>query len=220
LKVFGGCKLKNGKIFVVLEGNLNRLNLMRKKNDITQEDFDGLLGWLSSDSAEAGKKYEEIRRGLINFFHFRGCFDAESLADETFNRVAAKLSIVQPDENFKLANYFYSFAGKIYLEDLKKRQKLVSGDDEFENLTAEGGAWAEENRPGVVCMEKCLASHQPDERTLLVKYYGFEKDDRAEQRRKLSDRENISIHLLQTKISRLRKILRDCLKKCLDGKKM
>jgi DNA-directed RNA polymerase specialized sigma24 family protein len=193
---------------------------MREKTEITQEDFDSLLGWLSRDAQEAGKKYEQIRTGLINYFHYRGCPDAEGLADETINRVAGKLPTAQKDENFKLANYFYSFAAKIYLEDFKKRKRLVSGFDGLEFMPSDSGQACEEAGAGVTCMQRCLAKHPNSERVLLLKYYGFDKTDRAERRKRLADEEKMSIHLLQTKVSRLKKILRDCLRKCMHDKKV
>ena len=187
---------------------------MREKTEITQEDFDGLLGWLSSEAEEAGKKYEEIRAGLINYFNYRGCLDSEALADETINRVAAKLAGIKFDENFKLASYFYSFAAKIYLEDYKKRKRFVSEHEDYPVLPP-----AAEKNPGAACLEECLAKHPAEERTLLIKYYGFGKSERAEQRRLLAAERKINILFLHTKISRLKKVLRECLKKCLDGKK-
>ena len=186
---------------------------MRIKSEITQEDFEGLLGCLSSDTEEAGRKYEEIRAGLIKYFCYRGCPDAESLADETINRVAAKLSGTKFDENFKLASYFYSFASKIYLEEHKKRKKLVF---EYKDLAVYPPA--EENNPRVVCLEVCLAERPAEERSLLIKYYGFGKSERTQERRLLAAEQKISILFLHTKISRLKKVLRECLRKCLDGK--
>jgi len=188
---------------------------MRKKSEITQEDFEGLLGWLSSDTEEAGRKYEEIRAGLINYFYYRGCPDAESLADETINRVAAKLAGTKFDENFKLASYFYSFASKIYLEDYKQRKKLVF---EYEDLAVYPPS--EENNPRVDCLKVCLAKRPAEERSLIIKYYGFGKSERAEERRLLAAEQKINILFLHTKISRLKKVLRECLRKCLDGKKI
>ena len=51
-----------------------------------------LLEWLDPNLDLAGEKYEEIRRGLIKIFGYRGCSDAEGLADETINRVARAAS--------------------------------------------------------------------------------------------------------------------------------
>jgi DNA-directed RNA polymerase specialized sigma24 family protein len=167
---------------------------MRKNSEITPKDFNGLLARLSPDAEEAGEKYEQIRKGLIKYFYYRGALDPESLTDETINRVAAKLPEAPRDEKFVLANYFYSFAANIFLEDYRKRKKI------------EGA-----------CMKKCLAGRAPEESELLLKYYGFEKGDRNVRRKMLAAQQGISIELLHTKVSRLRKALRDCLKKCLNG---
>ncbi len=187
---------------------------MRKKTEITQEDFDGLLGWLASDAEEAGRKYETVRAGLINYFYYRGCADAEDLADETINRVATKINGTKFDENFKVNSYFYSFASKIYLEDYKQRKRFVSEPEDLAVLPPE-----EEYNPGAACLEDCLSKHPPEERSLLIKYYGFGKSERAEQRKRLAAEQKINILFLHTKISRLKKVLRECLRKCLDGKK-
>ena len=188
-------------------------------SEITSKDFNNLLDRFSSDAEEAGKKYEQIREGLIKYFYYRGCLDPETLADETINRVAAKLSGIRFDEKFVLANYFYSFAANIYLEDCRERKKYVLIENEnLEFLGADEGAPEEKNNVLQACMEKCLAGCAPSESSLLMKYYGFGRDERAEQRKILAAKQSISVEFLHTKVSRLRKSLRVCLKKCMIGK--
>src|SRR5215216_2251273 len=58
---------------------------------LTSEEFDDLLSWLDPNRERAGSRYEEIRAGLIKRFRWRGCSDAEDLADKTINRVVKKL---------------------------------------------------------------------------------------------------------------------------------
>ena len=65
---------------------------MKKEWVITQEAFDGLLAWLDPDRDRAAHKYETVRTRLIKIFSCRGCGVADDLADETINRVTAKLS--------------------------------------------------------------------------------------------------------------------------------
>jgi DNA-directed RNA polymerase specialized sigma24 family protein len=193
---------------------------MRKKIEITPEDFNGLLEYLSSNAEEAGVEYEKIREGLIKYFYFRGCLDPEALADETINRVAVKLPEAQFDGKFVFANYFYSFAANIYLEEQRRRKRLVSIEDDIESLTAESEQPNKENNPLSVCMEICILKHQPEDRELLLKYYGFEKSERVEQRKALAAAQKISDGKLYVKISRLRKTLRECLKKCLKERNL
>jgi DNA-directed RNA polymerase specialized sigma24 family protein len=190
---------------------------MRKNSEITPKDFNGLLARLSPDAEEAGEKYEQIRKGLIKYFYYRGALDPESLTDETINRVAAKLPEAPRDEKFVLANYFYSFAANIFLEDYRKRKKIVAVDDDYLEMLKTKGEALEENGFEGACMKKCLAGRAPEESELLLKYYGFEKGDRNVRRKMLAAQQGISIELLHTKVSRLRKALRDCLKKCLNG---
>lgn len=192
---------------------------MRVKTEIKQEDFDSLLGWFSPDLEEAGRKYEKIRHGLINYFRFRGCSDPEHLADETINRVALKLSRRDFTDDFKIAAYFYAFAAKVNLEDHKKRSRFVSEVEKLGSFAVEDEQDAANNRR-TVCMESCLAAHPAEEKMILLKYYGFEAGERSERRRLLAKEHEINLTNLQTKISRLKKILRECLRRCLNGEKM
>jgi hypothetical protein len=193
---------------------------MRKKTQITQEDFNNLLEWFSSDRDEAAQKYEEIRIGLIKFFSYRGCPESESLADETINRVAKKHREFDFGNDVKLITYFYSFASKIYLEDYSERKRNSEKMEKLKALYRKGIYLEPKTSPAALCLEKCLADEVPGEKRFLLKYYSFEKNEKSESRRKMADELKINIQLLHTKISRLKKTLRGCLKKCLNEKKL
>jgi len=192
---------------------------MRKKTQISQEDFDNLLGWFSTDPDEAGKKYEEVRTGLIKYFYFRGCPESESLADETINRVAGKLVNFTKDGNFKLMTYFYSFASKIFLEDYSERKRIAAKIEIIEKQYQKKVYLEKKSNPAINCLEKCLAKHPDDERLLLLKYYSLEGREKMELRKKMAKEQEINMGLLHTKISRLKKIVRECLKNCLNDKR-
>lgn len=189
---------------------------MRKKLEIKQEDLNGLFGYFSSDAEEAGKKYTDIRDGLIRYFTWRGAVDVEYLADETISRVAAKVALIEPDEKFDLKAYFYSFAANVYLEEVRERKRLVYDYEGLETIAVENEY--EKNEPGAVCLEKCLSEHSQRERSLIVQYYGFERNERAEERRKLAVELEVNMTQLHTRVSRIKKILRDCVLNCLNGK--
>ena len=211
---------QGGVIFVVLRRNVDLHNRMRTKTEITQEDFTRLLGWLASDADEAARTYEEIRRGLIKFFGFRGCLDAEALADETLNRVAVKLATVEFDGNVKVISYFYAFAAKIYLEDCTERKKIAAKSPQLIARYEEKSRPDEDGGAPSVCLDKCLRSHPPQERQLLLEYYRFEKNEKTARRRELAAAQGINMEYLHTKISRLRKSVGNCLRKCLKGEKL
>jgi RNA polymerase sigma factor (sigma-70 family) len=193
---------------------------MREKKEITEEDFSRLLDWLAPARDEAAQKYEEIRGGLIKFFNFRGCSEAETLTDETINRVAVKIGEVEFDGKVKQSTYFYSFASRIYLEDLRKRKRIADRTKEIAERFKENVKTEQTNIRGSVCLEKCLKKHPPQERELFLRYYGCEKSERAAERKKLADEQGINIENLHTKISRLRNTIRVCLKKCLNDVKL
>src|SRR5438105_3823358 len=95
-----------------------------KQQVLTQIDFDSLLDWLDSSREKAGEKYEMIRGGLIDIFHYRGCTGPEDLADVTINRVAKKVHKIRNSYAGDPARYFYGVAKKVYLEYLKQKQPL------------------------------------------------------------------------------------------------
>ncbi len=192
---------------------------MRKKIEISPKDFNGLLEYLSPDADEAARKYEEIRERLIKFFHFRGCSDPEALTDETFNRMTVKLPSARFAEGFDFSYYFYSFAANIYHEDLRNRKRVVSIEEDTEHLIIEKGSPDENHSRASMCLELCLLEHPPKERRLLLEYYSFGKSEHAAQRKRMAAEQNISEQKLYATISRVRKVLRDCVKNCLnDGK--
>src|SRR4026207_1319031 len=92
---------------------------MSIQHSITPENFRLLLSWLNSNEDLAAAEYERIRRRLIRIFVCRGCFEAETLADETIDRVALKTREITNGYVGNPANYFYGVANKIHLEWLR-----------------------------------------------------------------------------------------------------
>lgn len=188
---------------------------MKRQFGLIEGNFNDLLEWFSENREEAGEKYEEVRNGLIRFFYFKGCADAEDLADEVINRVAVKLSVLDFSENPEPINVFYGFASKIYLEyvnSLKKREVEFNADlhapIEMEELLAD----SENTNPE--CLKKCLEELSDEESDLIIEYYSSGKDEKIEHRKKLAEKMEIKAGALQVKVCRLRKILRKCIEKC------
>ncbi len=188
---------------------------MKKQIGWMPENFNDLLAWFSENREEAGKKYEEIRNGLIRFFYLKGCADAEDLADETFNRVAAKFSVLDLSEKTKPLNVFYGFASKIYLEYSNSPKKM---EVEFNALfhapviTEDAAAEAVEKKHE--CLRKCLANLPIEESDLVIEYYNSGKGEKVRHRKELAEKSGIKSGTLQIKVYRLRKILRKCIEKC------
>ena len=190
---------------------------MKQDSQITQELFDALLEWLSPDRDMAGRKYEEIRKGLVRFFLFRGCDEPDTLADETINRVAKKLSSFNFEKNVQTITYFYSFASNIYLEDVARRKKRVVLDDIERNLagvTIHPAHRAQDAK--LQCLEECLRQRPESERALVIRYYAGEKAEKFEIRKAIASELCLNLGALHTKVHRVRALLRKCIELCLN----
>src|SRR5437660_7899310 len=141
---------------------------MKKEWVLTQEAFDRLLDWLDADRDRAGKKYETVRLRLIKIFTCRGCTEAEDLADETINRVTAKVEEVAENYSGDPALYFYGVAQKVHLEYLRKRQTP--------QVTAPVLP-PEETEEEYECLERCIERLPPDYLRLVIEYYQQEKQE-------------------------------------------
>lgn len=174
---------------------------MKKNWVLTQESFDDLLCWLDPNRELAARRYEEIRQKLITLFTCRGCHEAEDMADETINRVAAKLPEIRSGYEGDTALYFYGVARKVQLEFARRRpvpMLPVSNEDE---------ALYE-------CLEKCLHQLTAHSREMILQYYQEEKRAKVDQRRWQAQRLGIPINALRIRVHRLRAVLQQCVEKC------
>ena len=185
---------------------------MDNKNKFTEENFNVLLSWLDQDREAAGQKYEKIRQRLIRFFIGRGCFEAEELADETFNRVTGKMPEIAGSYVGEPLRYCYGVAAKVLLEWLRERKKLQM----LKPPNADSNAAALELQSE--CLESCLRKLSDEQRQLIVEYYREEKNTKIENRRKLAEKHAITSNALQVKASRIRNQLKICLHDCVMEK--
>lgn len=193
-----------------------RLIQMKKDFTLTQEDFDALLGWLSANREEAGRQYEKIRAGLIRFFRFRGCADPQALADETINRVALKVSALDSSKNVKTITYFYGFASNIYLEYLRTRKnREVQLEADYLPAARNFVVMEDSSVTECDCLENCLTKLPREESSLVIEYYGRDKSEKFELRRKLAEGMNLKMPALHTRVFRIRSVLRECIEECL-----
>lgn len=188
---------------------------MRKQRavsyEIEREDFELMLLWLDADRDRAALKYENIRSRLIKVFISRGSLEAETLADETIDRVLFKIKDLR--ENFigNPALYFYGVAKNIYRESLRSNKKKLAAFQamaiEFEKKPAE----AETD-----CLNQCLEKLASEQRELILEYYKDENVPKLKRRAELAEKIKSSVNLLRVKIYRIKKVLQNCLEHCLE----
>ena len=182
-----------------------RTTLM-KKSTVTVENFELLLAWLDPDRDIAGEKYEIIHFKLTKIFARRGCNSPEELADKTIDRVMQK--VVQVAQNYvgDPARYFYAVAKKIFLECMRNRPDVdplpKTYSSEYKELRLE-------------CLDECLDELEADNKEFILQYYQGEKGSKIKHRKELADSLGITVEALRTRVQRIKKTLRKCVKDCL-----
>lgn len=178
---------------------------MKTHSNLTGDEFERLLAWLAPSPDAAGERYESIRQGLITFFVYRGCLDAEDLADETINRVAKKLDDLADTYEGDPVRYFHGVAKKVYLEYVRQGRPPVPPPQEEPD---------EQSEAYHACLDVCLARLTPENRELILAYYGA-KLSKVTSRRKLRDRLSLNAGALRARTFRIRAALEKCVRQCL-----
>ncbi|HEY0461644.1 MAG TPA: hypothetical protein VGC97_21075 [Pyrinomonadaceae bacterium] len=187
---------------------------MRRKKTLTQEGLDNLLQWLSENRDDAAEKYERIRVALIKKFTWSPCSDPETLADEVFNIVADKLPDLAKTYKGKQELYFYGVARNLILQQVPSPQPVELPD----NLKDERDPEAEVEKTIIAdCQQKCLNELEPEKRALIIDYYRGGSSQNAEFRKDLAKKYRIEQGKLRVDIYRIKKLLADCLGKCINN---
>ena len=187
---------------------------MKNSYELGQNQFDALLGFFSADRDEAGEKYEQIRRGLVRFFQFKGCRDPPVLADDTINRVALKIGDFDPSKNIKPVSYFYGFASNVLMEYKRtSRHEISLGEAQYQAVANEpeddnGGARSS-------CLQQCLGELPFADKDLIVDYYAREGREKIELRQQMCKLYNCTAAALHTRVFRIKSVLRLCIEGCM-----
>jgi RNA polymerase sigma factor (sigma-70 family) len=190
---------------------------MAKGRGLTQEEFNALLTWLGSEREEAGRKYEHIRRGLVKFFIWNGCGEAEDLADEAINRVARRVRDVAPGYVGDPALYFHGVAKNILLESRKVRRAQPLHPAQGGRDAVKEDEAREESERRFECMERCMSKLSGGRRQLITEYYQRDVGGKADSRKALADKLGLSATNLRVKAHRIRTSLLECIRECMSG---
>jgi RNA polymerase sigma factor (sigma-70 family) len=145
----------------------------------------------------------------MKIFTCRGCTEAEDLADETINRVTAKVEEVAENYSGDPALYFYGVAQKVHLEYLRKRHT----PDVSVPLSV---IPSEESEEEYECLEQCIERLPPDNRQLVLRYYQEEKQAKIEHRKQVAKELGIAVNALRIRAHRIRLVLQRCVLDCLE----
>ncbi len=174
--------------------------------------FERLLALLGDDPARQTARFETLRTRLVRLLMWRGCSDPDALADETIERVAAKLAagvVVEADDPFR---FCAGFARRVALEEqqrIRRTQSMLAAarhHPEPEPLSAEDEA-------RLADLEACLESLGSVGREQILTFYQGEKGSRIAGRKQLAASLGITVNALRIRAHRLRIKLEECVRK-------
>jgi RNA polymerase sigma factor (sigma-70 family) len=205
-------KIAEQKIWCFHQGS--SISSMKRDWNLTEESFELLLEWLDSDRDQAGEKYERIRLRLIKIFTCRGCCEADDLADETMNRVAARLGEIVQTYSGDPALYFYGVAQKVHLEYMRKKATHYKSSDMEQSVRVADAATEIEEE--YACLERCMQRLPRKDRQLVLEYYQEDKRAKIDHRKQLADQLGIAVNALRIRAHRIRLQLQECVQHCLE----
>jgi len=183
---------------------------VKRQNQERLEYFDSLLEWLDYDRDRAAEKYERIRQSLIQIFIWRGCLDAESLADETFDRVMLRVPELSEAYVGNPSVYIHAVAKELLAEHTRVRtarlETLVPPNPRTTDI---------ENEKMSDCLERCLSNLSPYSRDLILDYYSKEHPKKVSHRKDLGEKLGISVNQLRVRMFRIRQTLEACIGACM-----
>ena len=185
----------------------------RQKWTLTQEAFEKLLLSFAEDRDTGGKKYLEIRSNLTRFFEWRGCPFPEDHADETFNRIAKRISEGEQIQN--PSGYAIGVARLLVLEIVKGRQREQVALNEITTTSTEVYEDTNDSEGRIDCLRQCLQGLSAENRLLITEYYEGEKGDKIQNRKKLVEKLGIPVNTLRMRALRLRDRLQVCVEDCI-----
>ncbi|MDQ1613581.1 MAG: hypothetical protein QOG00_3512 [Pyrinomonadaceae bacterium] len=180
---------------------------------LTEDTLNQLLDWLDPNRESAGRRYEEIRRRLTQFFVCRGCFEADQLTDHAIDRVAKKVPQIADTYVGDPALYFFGVARKVHLEYLRKQRTTP----QLPSPPPLPDVNSEEAEDDYNCFEHCLERLAPDNRHLVLKYYQEDKQVKIDHRRELAVRLGIGMNALRLRVFRIRAELQQCVMDCMEN---
>jgi RNA polymerase sigma factor (sigma-70 family) len=197
----------------------------RKGWVITREAFDRMLAELHPDIERAGEQYEKIRQKLVKLFEWRGCPHAEECADETFNRVAQKISEGTSIWTNDPYSYFHGVALNVLREYWRSAEQTAKTLEEVtqihglsvdpEDLLLLEREQREKERL-LECLNRCLQKLSPESLHLITRYHQGEATLDKARRKELAQSLGIPLNALRIRAYRIRAAIEECVRNCLE----
>jgi RNA polymerase sigma factor (sigma-70 family) len=180
---------------------------------MTSEEWEKLLACFSLDREEAARLYENARQKLIRYFEWNSSIPAEDYADDAMDRAGRRLNEGQKID--KPVAYLFGIARNIVDEARRERARApVALDEEHLRVQTPEPIEPDERR---LCFNRCLEELAGDNRDLLLDYFEGEGGAKIRSRQGIANRLGIPLNALRIRVHRIRKMLEDCIAKCLEA---
>jgi DNA-directed RNA polymerase specialized sigma24 family protein len=177
----------------------------RNARSVTGAGFSRLLARLGADEDTAAAEYERLRLTLVKFFDWRGAWPPDECADETLDRLAAKLEADTGIDDVRA--YAHGIARLVLLERLRRKVASPALEDaDLSSLRAQPPP--EPVRPLQSCFECCVDALPAESRTLVLEYYAAEGRTKIDNRRQLARSLGITDNALAGTSRTVRALLR------------
>ena len=177
---------------------------------VSKEPFDDLLDWLDPDRETAGRKYVQVRSGLLRIFVSQGISDAEFCADESIDRVMKRLPEIRATYVGDPTRYFHGVARNILLEARRKREIATDVVPETGTEETHGSDLSD-------CLDECLSQLPDDRREFILDYHLYQGSSKVKHHREMADELSISEGALRTRAHHLRVSLAKCVSNCVGN---
>ncbi len=168
--------------------------------------FELLLAALAPERDAAAVRYEELRLRLIRVLRWERTSDPEALADEAFTRLARRLA--EGETVAEVPAYLNGIARFLVKEDLAQRQKTLPLDGD--HPARESGA--QETERAHAALERCLATLDRPQRSLVLGYYEGDQLMRIRNRQRQAAALGLALNALRNRALRLREKLEACVR--------
>jgi len=177
---------------------------------MSPEEFARFLEHLSPDAEEAGHLYTCLQKRLIGFFKLKGISQADKATDDTLDRAVVKICAGTPVPD--VSKYCLGIARNVFKEYLRREQREKTAYTSFvEDLNNDSDEEIERIKH---LLQPCFEQLSDEERGLLQDYCQVSHGRaRAEYRRRLAERMKTTVLALRLRVTRLRSILSECVKK-------
>lgn len=178
--------------------------------------FDQLLRLLDDDADRAAAAYADVRRRLVKFFEWRGCWDAESCADDALDRVARRLA-AGVTMTASVHAFILGVATNVAREQLRA-ERPVELDENIpapyagDPLIRRDEQQHEDRR--ISCLGRCLGQLPTEQRRALLRYHHGQARSRILARQQMAATLGIPLQALRLRMFRIRETLERCIQNC------